>query len=309
MTGVTITPDEVIGRIADWHGKDVRWEVLGGGITNFNYLVTVAGAPEAAGTGRYVLRIPGLGTDTFIDRERELRNHAAAAKAGVTPPLLHVIEPGHCTVVPFISGETMHPETIAGHPERLEKIVGAIRTYHDKAVFDNHIDLFQMIRDYTAMAREVDAPRPAELEHLFAVGEVIEAAMERDKPSPTACHCDLLSENFILDGDGKMWVIDWEYGGMTDPYFDLGDFCVEHPLSVDEEKAVLTWYCGALDEHRYSRMMLHKLVADLWWSIWAMIQCRLSKIDFDFYEYGMNRIRRFCDNAAQPGYEGWLARA
>jgi len=55
--------------------------------------------------------------------------------------------------------------------------------------------------------------------------------------------------------------------------------------------------------------MLHKLVADLWWSIWAMIQCRLSKIDFDFYEYGMNRIRRFCDNAAQPGYEGWLARA
>ena len=63
--------------------------------------------------------------------------------------------------------------------ERLEKIVGAIRTYHDKAVFDNHIDLFQMIRDYTAMAREVDAPRPAELEHLFAVGEVIEAAMER----------------------------------------------------------------------------------------------------------------------------------
>ncbi len=306
MTSATITPDEVIGRIEEWHGKDVRWEVLGGGITNFNYLLTVAGVAGAA-ESRYVLRIPGLGTDAFIDRERELRNHAAAAGAGVTPPLLHVVEPGHCTVVPFIAGETMHPETIAGHPDRLEKIVGAIRAYHDKAVFDNEIDLFQMIRDYTAMARDVGAPRPAELERMFPIGEAIEAAMTRDRPSLTACHCDLLSENFILDGDGKMWVIDWEYGGMTDPYFDLGDFCVEHPLSAAEERAIITWYCGAMDEHRYSRMMLHKLVADLWWSIWAMIQSRLSKIDFDFHEYGMNRMRRFADNVANPGYKEWLA--
>ncbi len=255
-----------------------------------------------------MLRIPGLGTDTFIDRERELRNHVAAAAAGVTPPLLHRIEPGHCTIVPFIVGETMHPESIAGHSDRLEKIARAVRTYHDKAVFDNEIHVFDMIRDYTAMARDVEAPRPEELEQMYAVVAAIEVAMERDEPTPTACHCDLLSENFILDGDGKMWVIDWEYGGMTDPYFDLGDFCVEHPLSGAEERAFLTWYCGSMDEQRYSRMMLHKLVADLWWSIWAMIQCRLSKIDFDFHEYGMNRIRRFCDNAADPDYEEWLAR-
>ena len=131
--------------------------------------------------------------------------------------------------------------------------------------------------------------------------------MERDKPAPVACHNDLLSENFILAPDGKMWVIDWEYGGMTDPYFDLGDFCVEHPLigrrgAVRRSRA----YCGGMDEHRYARMMLHKLVADLWWSIWAMIQVRVSKIDFDFYEYGMARIARFCDNAAHTDFEGWL---
>jgi thiamine kinase-like enzyme len=74
-----------------------------------------------------------------------------------------------------------------------------------------------------------------------------------------------------------MWVIDWEYGGMNDPYFDLGDFCVEHPLTADEEKFVLTAYCGGMDEHRYARMMLYKLVVDLWWSIWAMVQSKVSK--------------------------------
>ena len=107
-----------------------------------------------------MLRIPGDGTETFIDREREHRNHVAAAAAGVTPPVLHLIQPGYCTIVPFIAGETMHPETIAGHPERLRLIVEAVRTYHDRAVFDNEIRVFDMIRDYTRMAAEVGAPRP-----------------------------------------------------------------------------------------------------------------------------------------------------
>ena len=67
---------------------------------------------------------------------------------------------------------------------------------------------------------------------------------------------------------------------------------------------IIDWECGGMDEHRYARMQLHKLVADLWWSIWAMIQASMSKLDF--YEYGMDRIRRFQNNAADPDYEAWL---
>ncbi len=301
-----ISAEDVIARIDDWKGRDVRYEELGGGITNRNYVVTVDGEPGAPGVGRFVLRIPGEGTETFIDRTRELVNHAAAAAAGVAPPLLHVVQPGDCTVVPFIPGETMHPESLAGHPDRLEKVVAAMRTYHDKAVFADEVRLFDMVRSYLRMAQQVNAPRPEETDWMLEQGRLIEAAMERDQPAFTACHNDLLSENFILAPDGKMWVIDWEYGGMNDPYFDLGDFCVEHPLSVEEEKLVLTAYCGGMDEHRYARMQLHKLVADLWWSIWAMIQASMSTLDFDFYEYGMNRIRRFQSNAADPDYEAWL---
>jgi len=302
-----ISAEAVIARIDDWRGKEVRCEVLGGGITNRNYLVTVGGDPGAPGVGRFVLRIPGEGTETFIDRTRELHNHAAAAATGVTPPLLHVIQPGDCTVVPFIPSETMHPESIAGHPDRLEKIVAAMRTYHDKAVFANEIRLFDMIRDYLRMASDVHAAQPEELAWMLEQGRRIEPALERDQPAFTACHNDLLSENFLLAPDGTMWIIDWEYGGMTDPYFDLGDFCVETPLTQAEEKAILEQYCGGWDEHRYARMMLHKLVADLWWSIWAMIQATVSKLDFDFYEYGMNRMLRFQSNAANADYEAWLA--
>jgi thiamine kinase-like enzyme len=302
-----LTPEAAIARISDWDGLDVSFEVLGGGITNHNYVVTVTGRPDLPWGGKYVMRIPGQGTDTFIDRDREHLNHIAAAEAGVTPPILHTLEPEMCTVVPFIEGETMHPEDLAGHRDRLGKVVDVMRTYHEKAVFSNEIDVFAMIREYMEMARGVDAPFPEDIDWMLDLGDQIEQAMQRHAPPPAACHNDLLSENFILDASGTMWVIDWEYGGMTDPYFDLGDFCVEHPLSDDEERFIISRYCGEMREDRFARMMLHKLVADLWWSIWAMIQVRLSTIDFDFYEYGMNRVARFHANAARPEFPSWLA--
>jgi thiamine kinase-like enzyme len=303
--GITVV--EAVARIDDWRGRDVRWEPLGGGITNHNYVVLLDGGPDQPGGAKYVMRIPGDGTDIFIDREREHLNHVAAAAAGVTPPLLYTLEPEKCTVVPFIEGETMHPETLAGNRERLGKVVDVIRAYHDKAAFANQIRVFDMIRQYMDMARDVDAPLPADIDWMLRLSDKIEQAMSRNVPRPVACHNDLLSENFILDQAGKMWVIDWEYGGMTDPYFDLGDFCVEHPLTDDEERFIITRYCGQMVPHRYARMVLHKLVADLWWSIWAMIQVRLSKIDFDFSEYGANRVARFHANAAKPELATWLA--
>jgi thiamine kinase-like enzyme len=298
-----LTPEAAIARIDDWRGKTVDWQEIGGGITNHNYVISV---DEGRG-GTYVLRIPGAGTDAFIDRDRELGNHASAAEAGISPPLLHVLEPEKCTVVPFITGETMHPDTLAGHSDRLEKVVDVIRTYHDKATFSNDTSVFPMIRDYLQKAAAVHAWFPADWPELMAVGADIEAAMDRDAPAPVACHNDLLSENFILDADGTMWLIDWEYGGMSDPYFDLGDFCVEHPLSRDEERLIITRYCGEMQEHRFHRMLLHKITADLWWSIWAFIQERVSKLDFDYRAYGNGRLDRLRGNAADPGYPTWLA--
>ena len=297
-----LTPESAVARVDEWRGKDVAIQEIGGGITNHNYLITV---DEGRG-GKYVLRIPGAGTDAFIDRDRELGNHISAAEAGVSPPVLYLLEPEKCTVVPFLTGETMHPESLAGHRDRLILVVDAMKAYHDKATFSNDTAVFPMIRDYLRMAAEVDAWFPEDWPRLMAIGDEIEQAMARDVPAPVACHNDLLSENFILDGNGKMWVIDWEYGGMNDPYFDLGDFCVEHPLSREEEQLIITRYCGGMDERRFHRMLLHKIVADLWWSIWAFIQERVSKLDFDYRAYGNARLDRLRANAADRDYGTWL---
>jgi thiamine kinase-like enzyme len=300
-----LTPEAIISRIDEWKHKEIRCEALGGGITNHNFLISVGGDPAHPGGAKYVLRIPGEGTDMFIDRSNERVCSIAAAEAGVAPPVVYAV--GDALVTAFIDAETMHPDTLAGRPDRIRQVVETVKRVHQRATFPNEIDLFDMIRHYTSMAREAGAPFPDDIDWMFAIEDQIEAAMARDKPAPAACHNDLLSENFLIDKDGRMWLIDWEYGGMTDPYFDLGDFCVEHPFSAQEEQLILTAYCGEMVEHRYYRMLLHKLTADLWWSIWAMIQSKLSTIDFDFYEYGVNRVRRFRTNAGHPDYQRWIA--
>jgi thiamine kinase-like enzyme len=302
-------PDEAIARIADWKDKDVRWEELGGGITNHNYIVWVNGGPGNPGGAKYVLRVPGQGTDMFIDREVERDCMIQADKVGVGPSVAYQIDPEGSLVIDFVEGEIMHPETIAGHPERITQIVETVKVFHDKAVFKNRIDVFEMLRKYTKIARDIDAPMPAELESLLLVMNDIEKAMERDAPADVACHNDLLSENFIVDAAGKMWIIDWEYGGMTDPFFDLGDFIMEHPFSREEERLISATYCGEMNEGRFGRMMLHKSVSGVWWAVWAMIQKTVSQIDFDYMEWGMDRVGRAQRVVDDPDYGTWLANA
>ena len=302
-----MTPDEIIARIDDWKGKDVRWEPLGGGITNHNYVVWVNGGAEDPGGGKYVMRIPGQGTEMFIDRDVERDCMIQAAQVGVGPRVAYQIDPEGALVIDFVEGEIMHPETMAGHPDRIRQAVETVKVFHDKAVFKHEIHVFKMLRDYTKIARDIGAPMPDRLEAMLHVTDDIEKATGRDPVPDVACHNDLLSENFIIDADGKMWILDWEYGGMTDPYFDLGDFVMEHPYSREEERLIIEAYCGDMSERFFGRMMLYKIVSAVWWAVWAMIQHTISKIDFDYMEWGMERVARAERGVADADYQAWLA--
>jgi thiamine kinase-like enzyme len=269
----------------------------------------VNGGPGNPGGAKYVLRVPGQGTDMFIDRDVERECMIQADKVGVGPRVAYQIDPEGSLVIDFVEGEIMHPETMAGHPERIKQAVETTKIFHDKAVFKNEIKIFDMLRRYTKIARDNDTPMPPELESLLLEMENIEKATAADPPADVACHNDLLSENFIVDADGKMWIIDWEYGGMTDPFFDLGDFVMEHPFSREEERLVIATYCGEMDEGRFGRMMLYKSVSGVWWGVWAMIQHTFSKIEFDYMEWGLERMARAQRVVDDPDYRRWLANA
>jgi thiamine kinase-like enzyme len=302
--------DSILSRIDDWKGRNIRYEPLGGGITNHNYTVYVDGTP-------YVLRVPGTGTDLFIDRENELACSMEAGKTGVSPKLLYHLKPEYISVVQYINGRTLKTSEIASSDTLIKRIVRSIRVIHENAVFEKPFDPFGTVRRYLGFVEKYDAPLPGDIDRMLTLSERIESALAAGRPPNVACHNDYLSENFLDDGE-KIWIIDWEYGGMGDPYFDLGDFAVEHPFSGEQEKLIIEEYIGSAGlahgaaavagapEAGLHRMLLYKIVSDLWWGIWAMIQHRISNINFDFHAYGTARFDRLRRNAGDPDFEKWI---
>ena len=244
----------------------------------------------------------------FIDRDVERQCMIEAARVGVAPAVAHVIEPEKAMVIDFVDGEVMHPDTMAGHPERIKQAVETVRVYHDKAVFGNKIEHLRHAAPLHEGRARDQHPDAGRLGRCCASWTTSRGDASQPVPD-VACQNDLLSENFIIDADGKMWIIDWEYGGMTDPYFDLGDLVMEHPYSREEERLIIETYFGQMDERLFGRMMLYKIVSGVWWDVWAMIQHTVSKIDFDYMEWAMERVGRAERGFADPDYPDWLAGA
>ena len=102
------------------------------------------------------------------------------------------------------------------------------------------------------------------------------------------CNNDLLAGNFIEDGD-KMWLIDYEYSGNNDPCFELGNTWSECGLSTDQLDEFVTAYYGRRLRHKTARAHLQGIVGKYGWTLWGCIQNGSSAIEFDFWEWAMER--------------------
>ena len=113
-------------------------------------------------------------------------------------------------------------------------------------------------------------------------------------PVPLApCHCDPLAENFLDTGE-RMWIVDWEYSGMNDPMWDLGDLSVEAGFDAaarggDARSPISAAPPSAFDR---GRMVIYKAMCDLLWTLWGLIQLANENPAEDFAAYAANRFRR-----------------
>ncbi len=209
-----------------WPGRGATFEVLGGGITNHNLKVDVEGE-------LYVLRVAGKDTNLLgIDRGVELAATEAAATLGIGPEVVDFVEPEGWLVTRFIDGETPPIDTMR-EPEMLARVAGALRAFHDGPAIPGVFDSFRVVEVYrrTALARGGRVPEAYEWAHELATR--IESRRAADAPVP--CHNDLLNANFLDDGE-RLRIVDWEYAGMGDHFFDLANFSINHELDRRRER-------------------------------------------------------------------------
>ncbi|MDQ6437602.1 phosphotransferase family protein [Mesorhizobium sp. LHD-90] len=244
--------------------------------------------------GDLCLRIPGKGTEEYINRANEAVAAREAAKAGVSPEIIHFDKETGVMATRFIDGAvTMSPEKFksrAGAPARAGE---AFRKLHASgAVFPFRFELFAMIDDYLKILSTKDVVLPDGYHDVVREAETVRAALAA-RPLPlTACHCDPLCENF-LDTGSRMWIVDWEYSGMNDPMWDLGDLAVEAGFDeAQEEEMILAYFGGAPSLAERGRIVIYKAMCDLLWTLWGLIQLANGNPVDDFRAYADARFGR-----------------
>jgi thiamine kinase-like enzyme len=290
-------------RIPELAGEDLTLTALTGGITNRNFLVTVAGR-----AGRYVIRLAGNDTHLLgISREVEHAATLAAAGVGVGPEVTAFIRPEGYLVTRFIEGSPVSDQAV--HQAATQRRVGeSLRRIHDGPPIPGLFIPFRIVEAYRALAaaRGVVIPREYELAESFA--RRIELAFLSNPIEMRPCHNDLLNANFIDDGT-RIRIVDWEYAGMGDPFFDLGNFSVNNGLHPDEDAEVLDAYEGEVRAGRLARLTLMRTMSDFREAMWGVLQQGISTLDVDFVAYAAEHFDRLIRNASTTSFERALREA
>ena len=265
----------------------IEIERLGSGLTNVSYNVTTGGAA-------YVLRLPGEGTSEYIDRKAEEHNTTVAAAAGVNADVVYFDATDGTMVTRFVEGVSMNAGDgfcrDSGAPVRAAR---ALKRVHSLGkLFRSRFDVFAAIDGYLDLLRGLRTPLPEDYYEVGQRARAVRMALEASPAALVPCHNDPWPGN-LIDADGRIYLIDWEYSGMNDPLWDLADLSVEAGFGPEQDRTMMQTYHGTgLSPALYSRLEVYKAMSDLHWSVWGFVQHAKGNPALDFWGYGLERLGR-----------------
>jgi thiamine kinase-like enzyme len=290
--------ERIAERVPDLRGYPLVAEPLPGGLTNLNY--RVHGAPD-----EYVLRITGEAEMLGADREAEYAATVIAGGLGIGPQVLAYLRPEKILITRFVEGlvvpvEQMRTTAMLGH------VAATLRRLHQGPPVQATFSAFDIVETYRDNARWLGVELPEAYEWSWERALEMRAALETDPPPECLCHNDLLNANFLLAG-GRLQIVDWEYSGMGDPFFDLANFSANHDLSEDDDRVLLRAYLGRVRERDVARLRLMRIMSDFREAMWGVVQQGLRTTDADYVAYADRFFGLLRERALDERYPGFLA--
>ena len=300
MASLADTIGPISARLGEIEGDPVPLE---GGITNRNYRVRFAGED-------LVVRLPGKDTDLLgIDRGAERAAGELAATVGVGPEVVALLDDPPCLVTRFVVGEPMSAEELR-EPATMAEVAAALRALHGcEEGLPTEFSSFRVVEAYAARMADRGAEVPSSYEWAMAAAHRIEATLVGPEHEPVPCHNDLLPANFIRSPQGVR-IVDWEYAGCGDRYFDLGNFAVNNELDETQEAELLAAYFESpASDRRLASLRLMRFMSDFREAMWGAVQTTISDLDFDFADYCAKHFDRMRESAADGRMEALLEEA
>lgn len=264
----------------------------------------------SCGGGKYVYRHPGVGTEAYINRKSEACSMQAAKELGLDDTFLYIDPAEGWKVSRFIE----NAKTLDYHrKDEVDTALKMIRTLHRSGRRTPY--RFDIWAEIARFERRLKKCGRNDFEDMEAMGRDIaelHCDTDADGVAPCLCHCDCYDPNFLIDGNGKMYLIDWEYSGMADPACDLGTFLACSDYDMAQADDVIARYL----EHEPSPEELRHFLAyaaalSFYWFVWAIYQDSVGKSVGEYlyvwYRYTKSYSRRalamYRESAAEEGRE------
>ena len=263
-------------------GELTDFEPMVKGMTNRSFLFSCKDK-------RYILRIPGEGTGSLVNRRDEAAVYRAISGTGLCDDVVYINPENGLKVTRFLDRvRNLDPYD----EEELVQGIRLLRQFHDmKLKVDHEYSILGHINQYEALREGAPSEYPdyeETREHVMSLVPFVDA--HRDELCLT--HIDAVPDNFLFhvrDGKEALQLTDWEYAGMQDPHVDLAMFCIYSGYSREEADHLMDLYFdGACDETTRTKIYCYIALCGLLWSNW----CEYKKqMGVEFGDYALSQYR------------------
>lgn len=261
----------------------INIEVLKKGMTNRSFLFTARGE-------KYIMRIPGAGTDQLINRKEEAAVYQAIQDMNLCDNPIYLNPGNGYKITRYIEGVRCCDPF---RTEDLKACMEKLRKFHEKKLHTEHeFDLFEKIDFYESLWNEkasVYKDYKKTKEQVLSLKKYIhDHIMEK-----VLTHMDAVPDNFLFDdsvnGELHIQLTDWEYAGMQDPHVDIAMFCIYSLYNKKQiDKLIRIYFEGACPRSIHTKIYCYISVCGLLWSNWCEYKRNLGT---EFGEYSLRQYR------------------
>ena len=270
---------EIIEKVLRVNKKDIHnIHTLKKGMTNRSFIFTVKDK-------RYIMRIPGEGTDKLIDRKEEYDVYQRVKTEPYTEKILYLNPDNGYKISEFLESTR---NSDANDILDVKRSINVLHQFHNQNYQVNHtFDLWKQIDFYESLRNTTSAYRDYEdtKKRVLKLRPFIKENIERW----SLCHIDANSDNFLIDKNNKVFLIDWEYAGMQDPDLDIAMYAIY--AGYDKEKidqVIDIYYENKCKENIRYKIYAYIAVGGLLWSNWCEYK---QSLGLDFGEYSLSQYR------------------
>jgi len=264
-----LTP--IINRIPAWAGvDDIQVERIAG-LTNRNYRVTV-------NDERFVLRVSGKNTPILgINRQHEAAALKFASTLGIGPEVFALLLPEGHLVTRWVDGRHWEAAEFRT-PEHVRMLTETVKRVHSMPPSGSIFSPFQRVEAYVKTACGFAVPFPPNFDGFIETMQLVEAEQRRDSSDwQHFCHNDLVSVNYLYcQEDQAIKILDWEFAGLGDIYYDLATVVYTHdnvgPIPPALEEVMLACYFGKVTQQQHRRLNGMKYMLMLFTGMWGLVQ-------------------------------------